>query len=128
MSDVKPVAWGLFARVDGKFVLQHPVRFSREYCERDVKMYGPDLVWNIQPLIAGGEVTALQAEIEALRQNVGTGRAIIVDLLDQIDSLQSYELTRDLEGYKAQAIWDSAIENAKRYAAIAKEKQQESLK
>jgi len=69
MSDVKPVAYGLFARVDGEFVLQHPIRFARGDCERDVAMYGPDLVYNIQALYSQETVTALQAEIVALRKD-----------------------------------------------------------
>ena len=112
MSDVKPVAWQRFDEI-GEYD-----SYMGSVEEGDYVKYDDALA----------TVTALQAEIEAMRQKAGTGRAIIIDLLDQIESLQSYELTRDLEGYKAQAIWDSAIENAKRYAAIAKEKQQECLK
>ena len=106
MSDVKPVAWTRFSEriIEGEMV----ECINGQY---------------IKEADANSIVTALQAEIESMRQKAGTGRAVIIDLLDQIESLQSYELTRDLEGYKAQAIWDSAIENAKRYAAIAKEKQ-----
>jgi t-SNARE complex subunit (syntaxin) len=114
MSDVKPVAYELHkARPNGDPVFH--------FCSAsNVHSYTEDH-WDIYaPLYSQETVAALQAEIEALRQKAGTGRAIIIDLLDQIESLQSYELTRDLEGYKAQAIWDSAIENAKRYAAIAK--------
>ena len=126
MSDAKPVAW-LISGVDvrngnpWRTASLHNAAADYRACEdlRDV---------TVGLLYSQETIDALQAEIEALRQKAGTGRAIIIDLLDQIESLQSYELTRDLEGYKAQAIWDSAIENAKRYAAIAKEKQQESLK
>jgi len=35
------------------------------------------------------------------------------DLLEQVESLEGYSLTRDIEPYKAQAIWDSAIRNAR---------------
>ena len=40
---------------------------------------------------------------------------IIRELLEQIDSLQSYELSRDLEPYKAQAIFDGTIADAREY-------------
>jgi hypothetical protein len=35
------------------------------------------------------------------------------DLLDQVESLNGYELTRDVEPYKAQACWDDAIDRAR---------------
>lgn len=33
-------------------------------------------------------------------------------LLEQVESLEDYSLTRDLEPYKAQACWDDAIRTA----------------
>lgn len=33
-------------------------------------------------------------------------------LLDQVESLEDYSLTRDTEPYKAQACWDDAIREA----------------
>jgi len=33
-------------------------------------------------------------------------------LLDQVESLEGYQLTRDLDPYKAQACWDDAIRHA----------------
>ena len=115
MSDVKPVAW---IQTDALFKLND----NRIYSVMTELSCGDRAKAKV-PVYSQETIDALQAEIESMRQKVGTGRAIIIDLLDQIESLQSYELTRDLEGYKAQAIWDSAIENAKRYAALAKEKQ-----
>ena len=46
----EPVAWGLFAKVGGKFVLQHPVRFSEIDVEDDRLMYARDTVTEIRPL------------------------------------------------------------------------------
>ena len=40
-------------------------------------------------------------------------RRVLSELLDQIDSLEGYELTRDTETYKAQANWDSTIQQAR---------------
>ena len=40
-------------------------------------------------------------------------RKVLSELLDQIDSLEGYELTRDTENYKAQANWDSTIQQAR---------------
>ncbi len=40
------------------------------------------------------------------------------DLLEQITSLNGYELTRDVETYKAEAVWDDAQNRAR--AALAK--------
>ena len=40
-------------------------------------------------------------------------RKVLSELLDQIDSLEGYELTRDVDHYKAQACWDDAIRRAR---------------
>jgi hypothetical protein len=40
-------------------------------------------------------------------------RRVLSELLEQIDSLEGYELERDVDHCKAQACWDSAIENAR---------------
>ncbi len=37
----------------------------------------------------------------------------LTDLLDQVDSLDDYTLTRDIEKYKAEAIWDDALDRAR---------------
>jgi uncharacterized protein with HEPN domain len=36
----------------------------------------------------------------------------LADLLQQVQSLESYTLTRDVEPYKAQACWDDALKRA----------------
>ena len=46
----EPVAWGLFAKIDGEFVLQHPVRFLEVDVEDDRLMYSRDTVIEIRPL------------------------------------------------------------------------------
>lgn len=46
----EPVAWGLFAKVGGEFVLQHPVRFSEIDVEDDRLMYARDTATEIRPL------------------------------------------------------------------------------
>jgi hypothetical protein len=43
------------------------------------------------------------------------------DLLEQVDDLDDYTLTRNIESYKAQAVWDDTIENAR--SALAKTKE-----
>lgn len=43
----------------------------------------------------------------------------LVELREQIKSLNGYELTRDLDTYKAQANWDYAMEQADRVIAKA---------
>lgn len=40
-------------------------------------------------------------------------RHALVDLVEQVDSLEGYELTRDTEEYKAQACWDEALRRAR---------------
>ena len=44
-------------------------------------------------------------------------REALRDLLEQVESLNDYELTRDVDNYKAQACWDDAIRRAQ--AALA---------
>jgi hypothetical protein len=39
-------------------------------------------------------------------------RSALSELLDAIESLEGYELTRDVDHYKSQAIWDDAIRRA----------------
>ena len=39
-------------------------------------------------------------------------RRALEELLEQVESLEGYELSRDLEPYKAEAVWDWTIENA----------------
>jgi hypothetical protein len=39
-------------------------------------------------------------------------RSALSELLDAIDSLEGYELTRDVDHCKSQAIWDDAIRRA----------------
>lgn len=39
-------------------------------------------------------------------------RRALQDLLEQVRSLNGYELTRDIEPHKAQACWDYAVEQA----------------
>lgn len=39
-------------------------------------------------------------------------RGALADLIEQVESLDDYTLTRDTETYKAQASWDWAIEKA----------------
>jgi hypothetical protein len=39
-------------------------------------------------------------------------RQAMAELLEQVKSLEGYELTRDAEPYKAQACWDDAIRRA----------------
>ena len=39
-------------------------------------------------------------------------KAVLRDLLDQVNSLEGYELTRDIDTYKAQANFDDAIQRA----------------
>lgn len=47
----KPVAWGLFAKVEGgEFHLQHPVRFSEDDAKNDRSMYERDTVIEIRRL------------------------------------------------------------------------------
>lgn len=43
-------------------------------------------------------------------------KRILRQLLDEIESLYDYELTRDTEPYKAQACWDYAMDAA--YKAV----------
>lgn len=40
-------------------------------------------------------------------------RSALVDLLEQVEQLDGYELTRDLEPYKAEANWDDALHRAR---------------
>jgi hypothetical protein len=40
-------------------------------------------------------------------------RSALSELLDAIESLEGYELTRDVGHYKAQACWDDAIRRAR---------------
>ena len=40
-------------------------------------------------------------------------RSALKDLLDQVESLQGYELTRDIETYKADACWEDAQRRAR---------------
>ncbi len=46
----EPVAYGVFADIDGKLILQHPVRFTFEDAERDCAMYAPGTKLCIKPL------------------------------------------------------------------------------
>lgn len=49
---------------------------------------------------------------ELIAEHKAMQRALI-DLLDQIDSLDDYSLTRDLEPYEAEACWDGALDYAR---------------
>lgn len=39
-------------------------------------------------------------------------RAALKDFLEQVENLDDYQLTRDLEPYKAQAVWDDVLHRA----------------
>lgn len=47
-----------------------------------------------------------------------TLKKALVELLEQIDSLEGVEYTRDTEPYKAEACWDSAVSYARAMANI----------
>jgi hypothetical protein len=59
--------------------------------------------------------------IASLEQRNGRAVKALAELLEQVDSLEGYSLTRDIESYKAQAVWDDTIENAR--SALAKTKE-----
>jgi len=49
----EPVAWGLFAKVDGgEMHLQHPVRFTKADAKADMSMYEKSTVIDTRPLFA----------------------------------------------------------------------------
>ena len=49
----EPVAWGLFAKVDGgEMHLQHPVRFTKADAKADMSMYEKSTVIDARPLFA----------------------------------------------------------------------------
>jgi hypothetical protein len=60
----------------------------------------------------------MQEENEARRfgeeQTIRHLRAALADLLEQIDSLDGVDLSRDTDEYKAEACWNDAIEQAHR--------------
>lgn len=55
----------------------------------------------------------------SLETRCGGLHQALFELLEQVESLDGYQLTRDVEQYKAQACWDAALEQA---AAALKEK------
>jgi len=72
-QQAEPVAWGLFSKhpVDNEWVLQHPVRFSKEDANSDRAMYEKTTVLDVRPLYASPQqqaepvVDAVLAEREA---------------------------------------------------------------
>ena len=46
----EPVAWGLFAHLEGESVLQHPIRFTKAQAIADVKTYAPGANLVVHPL------------------------------------------------------------------------------
>lgn len=60
-------------------------------------------------------VSGFMADLKRQRDEL---RRALTDLHDQVESLESYTLTRDVEHYKAQACWDDAVDNAR--ALLAK--------
>jgi hypothetical protein len=61
----------------------------------------------------GSPIEVVSAEFaRRLEMDRARLRDVLKDLLDQVESLNGYELTRDIESYKAQACWDDAIDKA----------------
>jgi len=54
-----------------------------------------------------------EAERDALSAQVGRLREALKDLLEQIDSLEGMQLTRDIEPYKAEANWNDVYSRAR---------------
>lgn len=46
--------------------------------------------------------------------DVATLRRALHELLEAIDYIEDMTFTRDIESYKSEAIWDAAVENAKK--------------
>ena len=57
----------------------------------------------------GKEIFAIRREVVKLHAELARVREALKDLLEQVGSLEGYELTRDVEPYKAQANWNDAI-------------------
>lgn len=75
-----------------------PSDFAREL-ERELNRY--KALWK-----------ACHVKHEAERNRRMELKAALREVLEQIESLDSYELTRDIEPYKAEAVWDHVMERA----------------
>ena len=68
-------------------------------------------VWNARPV-----EDKLAAELTAERERSKKLKAALNDLLEQIDCLDGIEYTKDLEPYKAEAVWDDVLSRAQEVA------------
>lgn len=73
VADAVPVAWGVFAMMDGTWSMQWPPRMTEQGARADLGMYRPGSVLEVRPLYAGAAPVAREADPSALERARNAG-------------------------------------------------------
>lgn len=95
MSLPNPVAYGIFAKIGARMILQWPPRLVLVDAQNDMRWYGPDAVLEVRPLFDGDRVPPgylnmigkLEAENARLRQLLANQADLVEDAL-RLDHLE----------------------------------------